>query len=155
MFLQRYYLECLSHASYMVADEKTKVAAVIDPRRDIDIYVEDARGHGFKIKHVILTHFHADFIAGHIELRDRVGARIYLGARAKAEFDFEPLGDGSVIELGDIQLEAMETPGIRQRGSRYSLLTKPQTPRIHMQFLLVTRCSSVMLVVLICLPPLA
>ena len=99
MFLQRYYLECLSHASYMVADEKTKVAAVIDPRRDIDIYVEDARGHGFKIKHVILTHFHADFIAGHIELRDRVGARIYLGARAKAEFDFEPLGDGSVIEL--------------------------------------------------------
>ncbi len=116
MFLQRYYLECLSHASYMVADEKTKVAAVIDPRRDIDIYVEDARQHGFEIKHVILTHFHADFVAGHIELRDRVDARIYLGARAKAEFDFEPLGDGSVIELGDIRLEAMETPGHTPEG---------------------------------------
>lgn len=116
MFLQRYYLECLSHASYMVADEKTKVAVVIDPRRDIDIYAEDARQHGFEIKHVILTHFHADFVAGHIELRDRVGARIYLGARAKAEFDFEPLGDGSVIEFGDVRLEAMETPGHTPEG---------------------------------------
>lgn len=116
MFLQRYYLECLSHASYMVADEKTKVAAVIDPRRDIGIYIEDAHAHGFKIKHVILTHFHADFVAGHIELRDKVGARIYLGARAEAEFDFEPLGDGSVIELGDVRLEAIETPGHTPEG---------------------------------------
>ena len=116
MFLQRYYLECLSHASYMVADKKTNTAVVIDPRRDIDIYVEDARQHGYEIKHVILTHFHADFIAGHIELRDKVGARIYLGARAKAEFDFEPLGDGSVIEFGDVRLEAMETPGHTPEG---------------------------------------
>jgi hydroxyacylglutathione hydrolase len=116
MFLQRYYLECLSHASYMVADEKTKVAVVIDPRRDINIYVEDARAQGFKIQHVILTHFHADFVAGHIELRDRVGAHIYLGANAKAEFDFIPLGDGSVIELGDVRLEAMETPGHTPEG---------------------------------------
>ncbi|MBC8288184.1 MAG: MBL fold metallo-hydrolase [Nitrospinae bacterium] len=116
MFLQRYYLECLSHASYMVADEKTKVAVVIDPRRDIDIYVEDARAQGFKIKHVILTHFHADFVAGHIELRDRVDAQIYLGTRAKAEFDFKPIGDGSVIEFGDVRLEAMETPGHTPEG---------------------------------------
>ena len=116
MFLQRYYLECLSHASYMVADEKTKVAVVIDPRRDINIYVEDARAQGFKIQHVILTHFHADFVAGHIELRDRVGAHIYLGANAKAEFDFIPLGDGSVIELGGVRLEAMETPGHTPEG---------------------------------------
>jgi len=83
MFLQRYYLECLSHASYMVADEKTKTAAVIDPRRDINIYLDDARAHGFEIKHVILTHFHADFVAGHIELRDKLGACIHLGARPK------------------------------------------------------------------------
>lgn len=81
MYLQRYYLECLSHASYMVADEKTGIAAVIDPQRDIDIYVEDAAAHGFKIKHVILTHFHADFIAGHIELRDKFGARIYCSVK--------------------------------------------------------------------------
>ena len=116
MFLQRYYLECLSHASYMVADQRTKVAAVIDPRRDIDIYINDAKEHGFKIKHVILTHFHADFVAGHIELRDKVGARIYLGAHAKAEFDFEPLGNGNSIELGDVRLEAMETPGHTPEG---------------------------------------
>ena len=131
MFLQRYYLECLSHASYMVADEKTKVAAVIDPRRDIDIYVEDAREHGFEIKHVILTHFHADFVAGHIELRDRVGARIYLGARAKAEFDFEPLGDVSVIELGNVRLETMETPGHTPEGITilaFDLSTNPKNP---------------------------
>ncbi len=129
MFLQRYYLECLSHASYMVADEKTKVAVVIDPRRDIDIYVEDARQNGFEIKHVVLTHFHADFIAGHIELRDKVGARIYLGARASAEFDFEPLGDGSVIELGDVRLEAMETPGHTPEGITLLAFDKATDPR--------------------------
>ena len=82
MYFQRYYLDCLSHASYMVADETAKAAAIIDPQRDIDQYVEDAARHGFQIKHVILTHFHADFVAGHIELRDRVGAHIYLGAKA-------------------------------------------------------------------------
>ncbi|NOY84813.1 MAG: MBL fold metallo-hydrolase [Nitrospirae bacterium] len=116
MFLQRYYLECLSHASYMVADEKTKEAVLIDPRRDIDIYLEDAHDHGFKIKHVVLTHFHADFIAGHIELRNKVGAKIYLGKRAEAEFDFEALGDGSVIHLGEVRLETMETPGHTPEG---------------------------------------
>jgi glyoxylase-like metal-dependent hydrolase (beta-lactamase superfamily II)/rhodanese-related sulfurtransferase len=100
----------------MVADQRTKVAAVIDPRRDIDIYINDAKEHGFKIKHVILTHFHADFVAGHIELRDKVGARIYLGVHAKAEFDFEPLGNGNSIELGDVRLEAMETPGHTPEG---------------------------------------
>ena len=129
MFLQRYFLECLSHASYMVADEKSNTAVVIDPRRDIDIYVEDARQHGYEIKHVILTHFHADFIAGHIELRDKVGARIYLGARAKAEFDFEPLGDGSVIEFGDVRLKAMETPGHTLEGITILAFDKAKDPK--------------------------
>ena len=116
MFLQRYYLDCLSHASYMVADEETKTAAVIDPRRDVEIYIDDAKAHGFQIKHVVLTHFHADFVAGHIELRDKVGARISLGRRAEAEFDFTPLGDGDVIALGGVRLEAMETPGHTPEG---------------------------------------
>ena len=129
MFLQRYYLECLSHASYIVADKKTNTAVVIDPRRDIDIYVEDTRQHGYEIKHVILTHFHADFIAGHIELRDKVGARIYLGTRAKAEFDFEPLGDGSVIEFGDVRLEAMETPGHTPEGITILAFDKAKDPK--------------------------
>lgn len=116
MYLQRYYLECLSHASYMVADEKTGIAAVIDPQRDIDIYVEDAEMLGFEIKHVILTHFHADFIAGHIELRDRFDARIYLGAKAQADFAFTPLTDGGLIDLGEVRLEALETPGHTPEG---------------------------------------
>jgi len=100
----------------MVADEKTKIAAVIDPRRDVEIYLNDAAEHGFNIKHVILTHFHADFIAGHIELRDKLDAQIYLGKRAEAEFNFKALGDGSTIDLGGVRLEAMETPGHTPEG---------------------------------------
>ncbi len=111
MFFQRYYLNCLSHASYMIADEETKVAAVVDPQRDVDQYLADAAEHGFTIKYVFLTHFHADFLAGHIELRDKVGAKIYLGARAEAEFSFTPVRDGDVIEFGKVRLKILETPG--------------------------------------------
>jgi len=109
-------LECLSHASYMVADEQTGVAAVIDPQRDVDIYVNDAREHGFDIKYVILTHFHADFVAGHIELRDRVGAEIAMGRRAEAEFEFRWLGDGDAIDMGKVRLVALDTPGHTPEG---------------------------------------
>jgi glyoxylase-like metal-dependent hydrolase (beta-lactamase superfamily II) len=116
MYFQRFYLDCLAHASYLLADEKTKVAAVIDPQRDVDIYLQDAAEHGFVIKHVILTHFHADFIAGHIELRDRVGAKIYLGRRAEAEFAFTPLGEGDAIEFGNVRLTSLETPGHTPEG---------------------------------------
>ncbi len=116
MYVQRYYLDCLSHASYLVADEETGEAAVIDPQRDIEIYLDDVRELGFKIKHVILTHFHADFIAGHIELRDRLGATIYLGRRAQAEFDFQPLSDGDTIPFSHGRLQAIETPGHTPEG---------------------------------------
>lgn len=116
MFLQRYYLECLSHASYMIADEVTRQAAVIDPQRDVEIYLKDAQEHGFEIKWVILTHFHADFVAGHIELRDRVGAEIVLGAKADAEFAHRRFGDGDAIQFGDVRLVGMETPGHTPEG---------------------------------------
>ena len=111
MILHQFYLNCLAHASYVVGDETSGAAAVIDPQRDIDQYLAFAREHRLRIGHVILTHFHADFVAGHLELRDRVGASIYLGASAKAEFPFTPLKDGSRIELGRVRLEALETPG--------------------------------------------
>lgn len=111
MVLRQHYLGCLAHASYLVADEAAGVAAVVDPQRDVDDYVDEARELGCRIAHVVLTHFHADFVAGHLELRDREGARIHLGARAAAEYDFAPLADGDVIELGDVRLEALETPG--------------------------------------------
>jgi glyoxylase-like metal-dependent hydrolase (beta-lactamase superfamily II)/rhodanese-related sulfurtransferase len=111
LILKQFYLNCLAHASYLIGDETTGVAAVVDPQRDIDRYIEFAAEQKLNIKHVILTHLHADFIAGHLELRDRVGAMIYLGAKARAEYRFTPLGDGSVIEFGRVRLKALETPG--------------------------------------------
>ncbi len=111
MILHQFYLNCLAHASYIVGDEDTGVAAVVDPQRDIDQYLAYAEQHHLKIGHVFLTHLHADFLAGHLELRDRVGATIYLGATAKAEYAFTPLHDGDRVEFGRVRLQALETPG--------------------------------------------
>lgn len=124
MLLERYYLECLSHASYLIADENTKEAIVIDPQRDIDLYVQEAAQRGLTIKHVILTHFHADFVAGHIELREKFGARIYLGKKAEAEFDHQALADGDLIEFGDVRLQVLETPGHTPEGISLVLFDK-------------------------------
>jgi len=111
MILKQYYLGCLAHASYLIADQDAGVAAVVDPQRDVEQYVDDARELGCRIADVFLTHFHADFVAGHLELRERVGAAIHLGARAKAEYPFVPMADGDVLELGRVRLEVLETPG--------------------------------------------
>src|SRR5262245_22720171 len=111
MILKQFYLNCLAHASYIVADEESGAAAVIDPQRDIDQYLSFAADHNLRITYVFLTHFHADFIAGHLELRDRTGATICLGRKAIAEYDFKPVGDGSVINLGSVRIEVLETPG--------------------------------------------
>jgi DMSO/TMAO reductase YedYZ molybdopterin-dependent catalytic subunit/glyoxylase-like metal-dependent hydrolase (beta-lactamase superfamily II) len=111
MILKQYYLGCLAHASYLIADEENGEAAVVDPQRDVDEYVREAHRLGCRIGHVFLTHFHADFIAGHLELRDREGARIYLGARAEAEYGFIPVGDRESVQVGEVRLEVLETPG--------------------------------------------
>ena len=111
MILKQFYLGCLAHASYLIGDETTRSAIVVDPQRDIDQYLAYAAEHDLEIRHVALTHFHADFLAGHLELRDRTGARIYLGAAAQAEYDFTPLHDGDAIDLGRVRLTALETPG--------------------------------------------
>ena len=111
MILKQFYLNCLAHASYLIGDEQTRTAAVVDPQRDVDAYLAFAAEHGLTIRHVFLTHFHADFIAGHLELRDRVGATIYLGKAAMAEYAFQPLGDGDAVQFGQVRMEAMETPG--------------------------------------------
>jgi hydroxyacylglutathione hydrolase len=111
MIFKQFYLNCLAHASYLIGDEETRIATVVDPQRDIERYLEFAAEHKLQIKHVILTHLHADFIAGHLELRDRAGATIYLGVKAQAEYRFTPLADGSVIEFGRVRLKALETPG--------------------------------------------
>jgi hydroxyacylglutathione hydrolase len=111
VILKQFYLPCLAHASYMIGDEETGTAAVVDPQRDTDHYIAFAAEHALKIKHVFLTHLHADFVAGHLELRDRVGARIYLGAAAKAAYAFTPLRDGDILEFGRVRLKVLETPG--------------------------------------------
>jgi len=111
MILKQYYLGCLAHASYLIADEQAGEAAVIDPQRDVDQYVADARELGCAIGHVFLTHFHADFLAGHLELRDRESATIHLGARASAEYAFESVGDGTTVKVGAVRLVGLETPG--------------------------------------------
>jgi hydroxyacylglutathione hydrolase len=111
MILKQFYLSCLAHASYVIGDEQSGVAAVVDPQRDTDQYIAFAKEHGLKIKHVFLTHLHADFIAGHLELRDRAGAKIYLGASAKAAYAFTPLRDGDIVEFGRVRLRTLETPG--------------------------------------------
>ena len=111
MILKQFYLPCLAHASYLIGDEQTGTAAVVDPQRDIGIYLSFATEHKLQIKHVFLTHLHADFVAGHLELRDQLGAAIYLGAKAQAEYKFTPLSDGNAVEFGRVRMKAIETPG--------------------------------------------
>ncbi|MFN8610555.1 MAG: rhodanese-like domain-containing protein [Vulcanimicrobiota bacterium] len=116
MEIKQYYLGCLSHASYMVSDPVSRQAVVVDPQRDVDQYVQDAQKQGLTIKEVVLTHFHADFAAGHLELQKRTGAGLSLGARAKAEYAFTPLKDGDEIALGKDSLKILETPGHTPEG---------------------------------------
>jgi rhodanese-related sulfurtransferase/glyoxylase-like metal-dependent hydrolase (beta-lactamase superfamily II) len=111
MILKQYYLGCLAHASYLLGDESSATGVVVDPQRDIQQYSEDAERYGLRIRHVFLTHFHADFVAGHLELRDRWGAGIRLGSRARAEYAFVPMGDGEALEFPGLRLEVLETPG--------------------------------------------
>src|SRR5687768_17415036 len=112
VILKQYYLGCLAHASYLVADEESGVAAVVDPQRDVDQYLADAAAGGLSIRYVFLTHFHADFVAGHLELRDRCGAEICIGSRGEAEYAFRPMATGDTVELGPaVRLEVLETPG--------------------------------------------
>ncbi len=111
MILKQYYLGCLAHASYLIGDEASATAIVVDPQRDIQRYVVDAQAHGLRIRHVFLSHFHADFLAGHLELRDHCGATIHLGSRAQAEYAFVPMKDGDTIDLPGLRLRVLETPG--------------------------------------------
>ena len=113
MFFKQYYLGCLSHASYLIGDASTGRAVVVDPQRDISQYLADAADAGLRIERVIETHFHADFLTGHIELQAAVGAVISYGsvAEASAEFQIEGLAHGQRLVLGEVVLEVRHTPG--------------------------------------------
>lgn len=111
MILTQHYLACLSHASYVIGDETTGRAVVVDPRRDVGVYVEEAAARGLVIERVIETHVHADFLSGHLELAERTGAVISYGDGADVEFPIQRLHDGQRLSLGEITLEILSTPG--------------------------------------------
>jgi hydroxyacylglutathione hydrolase len=110
MYFKQFYLGCLAHASYMIGSDGE--AAVVDPRRDVDSYIEEAEAQGLEIRHIIETHLHADFVSGHRELAHRTGAKIYFGAKAGAKFEHVAVREGDEIRLGDgVVLRFLETPG--------------------------------------------
>jgi glyoxylase-like metal-dependent hydrolase (beta-lactamase superfamily II)/rhodanese-related sulfurtransferase len=109
MYFKQFYLGCLAHASYMIGSQGE--AAVVDPRRDVDTYIDEAREQGFEIQHIIETHLHADFVSGHQELARRTGAKIYFGAKAGAQFNHVPVEEGDEIRVGQVTLRFLETPG--------------------------------------------
>jgi glyoxylase-like metal-dependent hydrolase (beta-lactamase superfamily II)/rhodanese-related sulfurtransferase len=111
---KQFYLSCLSHASYYLASEGE--AAVIDPQRDIDQYILEANAHGQKIKYVIETHSHADFVSGHVELASRTGAHIVYGQKAETKFIALKVKDGEELHVGSIKLTFRETPGHTPEG---------------------------------------
>jgi glyoxylase-like metal-dependent hydrolase (beta-lactamase superfamily II)/rhodanese-related sulfurtransferase len=111
MFFRQYQLECLSLFSYLVGDESTGRAVVVDPQRDVSQYLADAHAHGLQIERVIDTHFHADFLSGHLELAAATGATISFGEGAHTDFPIETLADGRRLALGQVVLEIRATPG--------------------------------------------
>ena len=111
MIFTQHYLACLSQASYVVGDEATGRAVVVDPRRDVGVYLEEAAATGLTIERVIETHVHADFLTGHLELAARAGAVISFGEGADVAFPAEALHDGQRLSLGEVTLEILATPG--------------------------------------------
>jgi len=109
LLVENFFLGCLAHASYLVGSEG--IATVIDPQRDVDIYIDAAAQHGLKIAHIVETHLHADFVSGHRELAERTGARIYLGAEAGATFPHTPVRDGDSLQFGKCRFDFFATPG--------------------------------------------
>jgi glyoxylase-like metal-dependent hydrolase (beta-lactamase superfamily II)/rhodanese-related sulfurtransferase len=109
LYFEQFYLGCLAHASYLLGSEAE--AVVVDPQRDVEIYLEAARQHNLKIRHIFETHLHADFVSGHKELAARTGAEIYIGAAANAKFQHVALRDGFEVRFGHARITVLETPG--------------------------------------------
>ncbi len=109
MHFEQFFLGCLAHASYMLASEGE--AIVVDPQRDVEIYLEAAQKQNVQIRHIFETHLHADFVSGHKELAARTGATIYMGKAAGATFAHVPTDDGFQLQVGEIRIDALETPG--------------------------------------------
>jgi glyoxylase-like metal-dependent hydrolase (beta-lactamase superfamily II)/rhodanese-related sulfurtransferase len=128
MYFEQFYLGCLAHASYMLGSEGE--ALVVDPQRDVDLYLQAAEEHGLKIRHIFETHLHADFVSGHKELAARTGAKIYIGAEAGATFTHIDIRDGFELQVGKIRVRALATPGHTLESICLVVtdLEKPDTP---------------------------
>jgi DMSO/TMAO reductase YedYZ molybdopterin-dependent catalytic subunit/rhodanese-related sulfurtransferase/glyoxylase-like metal-dependent hydrolase (beta-lactamase superfamily II) len=131
MILTQHYLACLSHASYLIGDETTGRAVVVDPRRDVGVYIQEAAERGLRIERVIETHVHADFVSGHLELADETGALISYGAGADVGFPMEPLHDGQRLSLGEVTLEILATPGHTPESICVAVFEHPDDPAPH------------------------
>ena len=108
MYFEQFYLGCLAHASYLLGSEGE--AIVVDPQRDVDLYLKAAEEHGLIIRHIFETHLHADFVSGHKELAARTGAKIYFGAQAGATFAHVAVHDGFELQAGKLRIGVLETP---------------------------------------------
>src|SRR5271165_5634697 len=109
MYFEQFYLGCLAHASYLLGSEGEGV--VVDPQRDVEIYLEAAQKQGLAIRHIFETHLHADFVSGHRELAARTGASIYLSRAAGATFPHVAVDDGFRLRVGKLNVEVLATPG--------------------------------------------
>jgi glyoxylase-like metal-dependent hydrolase (beta-lactamase superfamily II)/rhodanese-related sulfurtransferase len=130
MYFKQFYLGCLAHASYLVGSRGE--AAVVDPRRDVDEYLDEARAQGLAIKYVVETHLHADFVSGHRELAARTGAEIVFGHRAGVAFAHRAVRDGDELRVGEVTLRFLETPGHTPEGVSVLVYDGPATgaPRL-------------------------
>src|SRR5882724_11515182 len=114
MNFKQFYLGCLSHASYYLGSDGE--AAIIDPQRDVQQYIDQAAANGQTIKYIIETHSHADFVSGHLELATKTGAEIIYGQRAATQFPTHKVKDGDELTVGKINVRFLETPGHTPEG---------------------------------------
>ncbi|MGA7423692.1 MAG: rhodanese-like domain-containing protein [Candidatus Sulfotelmatobacter sp.] len=126
MYFEQFYLGCLAHASYMLASKGE--AVLVDPQRDVEIYLNAAEANHVSIRHIFETHLHADFVSGHTELASRTGAQIYIGAQAGAAFPHVALKDGFQLQVGQMRITALETPGHTPESMCFVITDEEKSP---------------------------
>jgi glyoxylase-like metal-dependent hydrolase (beta-lactamase superfamily II)/3-mercaptopyruvate sulfurtransferase SseA len=130
MEFQQFYLGCLAHASYLIGSDGQ--AAVVDPRRDVDEYLDEAKARGLTITFVVETHLHADFVSGYRELAERTGAKVVFGAKAEARFPHWAVREGDEIRVGHVALQVLETPGHTPESISLVVIDHAQGPEPRM-----------------------
>src|ERR1700752_4002016 len=126
MFIEQLYTGCLSEAAYYI--ESKGEAAVVDPLRDIDVYLELAKKRNAKIKYIFETHFHADFVSGHVDLSKKTGAKIIFGPNAQTTYNSYSAKDGEEFSIGKLTLKVLHTPGHTLESTTYLLLDEHKKP---------------------------